>query len=278
MPPPLSVSETAIDRMRIIRGELGDETFVQPHPLFFSWALEADIDTDHIDVTLGILKGENLSPPPRSGQSKDNYIFMLNDFVETHMQRWNAIWDMWPDTYKHPSVAREMVHTKSFMLDPMRERMRALVASRGSDQRFTPTTLRFDMSPKLFFLLFGGFAAVTTLTATRIDVPFPHASDLDFLFTPTLADLAVDGGVHPYFGHLLCSRWYYQTFDATNAVDVDATGAHIPRALDWEVTGAVTMHFFRASNTLTVSCSWIGKHKTANARDLTKWNVGKFAQ
>lgn len=244
--------------------------FVQPHPMFFSWAFHADLDTDHIRVTLAILRGQNVHPRARKlGESKDEYIFFLNGEVELYMQDRNRMWESWPQQWKaDPMLVTDMLHAYSFSLDPLRERMRILVASRGSDIRSTPPHVKASLSPKLFFTLFHDFkdrAAVTS--AGVVSVPFACARDIDFLLRPSSQDLATDNlGDHPVFGHdISCTRWHSQAFDADNASDPHPdTGAPVYRALCWRVLGAVTVKFSLKSNMLFVQCSWGGMHKRAS--------------
>ena len=74
--PPFTVSTNARRRMIEVNRITDEPDFVQPHPMFFSWAFHADLDTDHIRVTLAILRGQNVHPRARKlGESKDEYFF-----------------------------------------------------------------------------------------------------------------------------------------------------------------------------------------------------------
>lgn len=229
--------------------------------LLFSWALVADINTDHVTVTQGILRGENVPVPLQpTGMKKSDYIFLLNDTLEKYMLHWNSVYHRWPPLWKEN--ADMMLHASKFTFFPLQKRLRALVASRNSDARVTPTTLRLDLSPKAFFIAFAEHMGSATIDMTKIEIVFDDPADLDFVFPPTAEDLAADGTKHPFYNHDVHSRWYSQTFDVTNATDVDPrTGLPLARSAFWRVHGAVIVQFFRRANTLGVVCQWKGSER-----------------
>jgi len=261
------VSDEAKVEMEKRNRENDEPDFVQPHKLLFSWALAANINTDRYTITLGILRGENVhARKQEKGEKRFDYIYYLNDLLERYMVHLNLLWANTPAQLQQPHIASDYLHMKAFALDPLRERMRTLVASRGSDLRATPPQVKVLFPPKLFFLLCADLKTRAACTPATISIPFEEACELDFLFTPTMDDLSVDGTHHPHFGHQLTMRWHTQTFD-----DCDASDPHpvdrevmIPRALRWRVAGVVVLRFNRRSNNLSVQCCWVGEHKRAS--------------
>ena len=274
--PPFVVSSRAERKLDSIRKELRDMEFQQPCMLLFSWALEADINTDKHNLTLAILRGENVTINGTwKGRKGNEFIAHVNMVLEEYMRRWNAIYESWPLSWR--DNAAEMCHAQKFAFDPLRERLRTLVASQGSDARSTPSTLRVEITPKAFYIALADHHDRAISNATRVDILFDAPSDLDFMLCPTLQDLT-DSPPHNYFGHDMMSRWYSQMFDASNASDVDpATGLNVARALWWRVEGAVTLVYFRKTNTMTVEATWIGCHKSAAQQDRALWIEGTFA-
>ena len=260
------MSNAAKDKMEELEKVIDDEIFKQPHTLLFSWAFHSNVNTDRISITTAILRGQNIQPrSQKGGERKHDYIFYLNDILNKYMERMNDIWAQAPIALKYEPEKTEFLSCLCFSLAPLRERMRTLVASRGSDCRRTPATVREKMSPKLFFLLCGDYADRTTCTASTISIVFRNPCELDFLFPPTSEDLLRDGTRHPHFGHLMTSRWYQQMYD-----DVTASNPHpdtVLRALSWEVSGYLSLRFFRRSNTtFMVDCMWTGKNKRASGK------------
>ena len=276
------VSDSARHRMIEVNQITDEPDFVQPHPLFFSWAFHARLDTDHIRITLAILRGQNVHPRARKvKESKDDYIFFLNGEVELYMQDRNRLWESWPLHWKTDTpLATDLLHAYSFSLDPLRERMRQLVASRGSDLRATPAHVKACLAPKLFFILFHDFKDRAAVTAAGVvSVPFVCARHLDFLLRPSPGDLATDQlGDHPFFGHdMSCTRWHTQAFDADNASDPHpVTSEPIFRALMWRVLGHVTVKFSLKSNQLFIQCCWGGMHKRASGAGAGLLNDGDW--
>lgn len=257
--------------MEKIKRELSDPGFVQPHPLLFSWAFSAKVNTDRASITLAILRGQNVQPRAQEkGEKRDAYIYYLNDTLERYMEYQNKQIGSWPAACCLPSVLLPLVHVREFFLQPLQERLRALVASRGSDCRSTPAAVKTTFPPHLFFLLCSEYNvfSLASVTPATLSLVFDSALELDFLFPPTQYDLTVDGTVHSYFGHPLVSRWYCQTFDDPGSVDRDAEiESMIPRSLHWEVQGCVVLQFSRRLNTLRVQCVWKGKHMRVGYTD-----------
>jgi len=266
--------------MEEIAKEVDDPDFVQPHPLVFSWCFASGIDTDYHIITKAILRGESIQPrSQQTGEKKDDYIFFLNSMLEDYMKERNLLWQSWPEEWRtNVPLATELLHSYAVALDPLRERMRALVRTRGSDTRFTPATVKSVMQPKLFFLLMEAWKDDAVMGGTSIDIAFTEASQIDFLLRPTTDDLRCDGTFHPLFHHPLYSRWYHQTFDADNATDPHpTTRAPVPRPLRWRVTGAVLVRFFLRTNSLHIHCTWEGSHKRASGLGggfNTGWTIG----
>ena len=282
---PFVITDAANAAMEKIKRELKNPAFQQPHPLLFSWAFNAKVDTDRHFITAAILRGQNVQPRRRlTGETLENYIFYLNDMVELLMEERNRLWDSWPRAWKLDThLANDLLHCYAFVLDPLRERMRLLVASEGSDLRHTPSTVKATMSPKLFFTLFQEHRRRSTLAAGggSVTVPFESAACLDFLLRPTSDGIALQRTprLHPFFGHPLSSLWYNQTFDASNATDPhpDTPEVAAPRALHWVVDGCVTVVFSLTANTIFINCTWTGTHKRASGlgggRD-SDWVIG----
>jgi hypothetical protein len=173
-----------------------------------------------------------------------------------------------------------MVEAQKFAFNPLREKLRKLVASRDSDLRYTTnSSVGVTLPPKAFFIAFSAYAATANMTSTKVSVLFRSARELDFIFPPTDDDLAVDGIVHPYFGHPVLSRWHEQTFDDPNAVDQDPdTALDIRRSLYWKVKDDLFVIFHRRSNTFCVQCTWVGAERRAghpNAKD-EQWRVDEL--
>ena len=237
----------------------------QPHVLLYFWATNANFNTDNFQITTAILRGQNIRVRRRrKGESKNVYIYYVNQRLEDYMTHLNYLWEHWPTHWKIPIISSELLRFRDFALQPLQDRMRALVSSRGNDARVTPKNVKTLLPPNLFFLLCGDYGKENAVwTSSTITIVYHSASDLDFLFSPSMEDLKADGTKHPYYGHELLNRWYNLTFEDRHAKDPypGNPGEFLFRAVRCFVKGKLRLIYSRSTCSLRVVCHWVEQYK-----------------
>ena len=268
MRPPFLISQRATT---IIERQLSDNGYVQPHKHLLSWALDANINTEEVEITLMILNftgkvdQRHLSV---SKMKKVEKVYHLNSLIEDYMVERNKLIATWPESLIADPVLREnMLRVFDQCLDPLRERLRSVIRSQSNSTFIHEGTLKHRIDADMFLWLMKDVErARVAATATKYTIIFDNAEALDFIFQPTEEDLRVEATFHEYYGHRNLSRWYRQTFDdlLTCAPHEMLEDISICNCLRKKTVGVVSVVFFKKTSMLSVNLSWEISYKRAS--------------
>jgi hypothetical protein len=195
------------------------EMGVPMHPYLYSWARGAGVNTDEFTLTRAILLAEGRDVR-LIGTSEDQnaYIAFVNGELESLIKEKDL--EAIPEGIsKAARLSIEAAMFRQYSLPPFQRRLsRVMDGSTRNDIGRIPESIRLEIPFHLFmhllpsrasfqsgdnYLVQSGAGKVAPILSLVCE---PH--ELDSMFAPTAAELAVDGTLHPRFGHEIRQRWY----------------------------------------------------------------------